>query len=245
MSIACYVRSETIFLQVQEALACSGFECERFLGEIALLRTLRRRDFDLILMEANGGQEADEYVSSWLNCRTGESTPVILISSSPSSAQIVNGLNNGADDFIAMPIDPAELVARVHAVLRSYRRRDAMSRIRLLGFELDRTSCSLVDRGAPVDLTPKEFAMTWLFFLSPGTFLSRDAISSAVWGAGSEISSRTIEQHIYKLRKKLNLSDERGVRIRTAYNRGYRLELCSTDSSDYSEEKNSAHPKDN
>ncbi|HYD60607.1 MAG TPA: response regulator transcription factor [Noviherbaspirillum sp.] len=226
MSIACYISDDAISHNVQQILTLAGFECERFRSETALLRTLRHRNFDLILVHVNIAPPADERVFSWLNCRTGESTPVVLLSSTQSPDRIAFALDSGADDFIATPFDPVELIARLHAVLRRCNRRNLHRAIEVLGFSLDRESGRFLDRGVELELTPREFTMAWLFFSSPGVYLSRETISIAVWGVESEIANRTIEQHIYKLRKKLQLSKERGVMIRTAYSQGYRLELC-------------------
>jgi DNA-binding response OmpR family regulator len=95
----------------------------------------------------------------------------------------------------------------------------------MAGFTLDRTTGRMLDRGAPVDLTPREFSLAWLFFSAPDRFLSHQRISVAIWTVGDEIARHSIEQHVYKLRKKLNLSAARGVQIRNAYTKGYRLEL--------------------
>ena len=78
--------------------------------------------------------------------------------------------------------------------------------------------------GAPVELTPREFTMAWLFFSSPGVFISRGTIGASIWSADSDVAGRTIEQHVYKLRKKLLFGVERRVIIRTSYSQGYRLE---------------------
>ena len=115
----------------------------------------------------------------------------------------------------------------MQAVLRRYRPKTARRSIELGGFLLDRESRRLLDNGVPVALTSREFTMAWLLFSSPGMYFSRDAISVSIWGVDSDVASRTIEQHVYKLRKKLHLCEERGVIIRTAYTHGYRLELCS------------------
>ena len=228
MRIACNIESDSTFHSLQAVLARAGFECERFVSETALLRTLRRETFDLILVDTDAESLDDTSVHSWLNCRTGESTPVVLLSPICTPAQVVQVLEAGADDFISKPYDPALLVARLNAVLRrSHRAASGIRRaITMHGFTLDREAGVLCDRGVPVDLTPREFAVAWLFFSSPGTYMSRETISTAIWGVESDIANRTIEQHVYKLRKKLNLCDTRGIRIRTAYTRGYRLELC-------------------
>lgn len=226
MSIACYIHDDAVSQHVHGVLARAGFECERFLSETSLLRALKRRDFELILVDTGIEPPSEERVFSWLNCRTGETTPVVLLSFARSADQIAFALDAGADDFIAKPFDPVELIARLHAVLRRCNRPGVRRAIELVGFSLDRNSSRLIDRGVPVDLTPREFTMAWLLFSKPGIYLSRKTISVAIWGVDSEIAGRTIEQHVYKLRKKLQLSEERGVVIRTAYTHGYRLELC-------------------
>lgn len=226
MNIACCFCDTKIFRRVQDILGKAGFDCEQFLSEVSLLRTLRRRSFDLILIESDGESPAEERIFSWLNCRTGESTPVVLLSASHSADRVAFALNAGADDFIATSFDAVELVARVKAVMRRYKHHDEHRTLTLAGFTLDLDARRLLDRGVAIDLTPREFTMAWLLFSSVGFYLSRETISVAVWGVDSEIANRTIEQHIYKLRKKLKLSAGRGVQIRTAYTQGYRLELC-------------------
>jgi DNA-binding response OmpR family regulator len=230
MNIACLICDEKVSRHVHLVLSSAGFNCERFLSETSLLRTLRRRGFDLILADAGKNPPAEERVFSWLNCRTGESMPVVMMSSDHSADGIAHALAAGADDFIANPFDSTELLARLHAVLRRYSRRNVQHTIELGGFVLDRDSLRCIDRGVTIELTPREFTMAWLLFSSPGLYLSRETISAVVWGVDSEIAGRTIEQHVYKLRKKLHLSAQRGVMIRTAYSHGYRLELCGEES---------------
>jgi len=226
MNIACFIHDATVFDNAQSVLTRAGFVCERFLTEILLLRTLRRRGFDLILVDTGMNPPSEERVFSWLNCRTGESTPVVLLSASRTADRVARALDSGADDFIATPVAPVELVARLHAVLRRCNRRNIQRAIDLAGFFLDRENCKFLDRGVQIELTQREFAMAWMLFSAPGVYLSRETISIAIWGVDGEIAGRTIEQHVYKLRRKLRLNEERGVVIRTAYSQGYRLELC-------------------
>ena len=99
------------------------------------------------------------------------------------------------------------------------------SRTEVAGFVLEEATGVLTDNGKLVELTPREFALARLFFTNAGQRLARDTISLAIWGSEKEIASRTIEQHVYKLRKKMSLGSARGVIIRTSYGQGYRLEL--------------------
>jgi DNA-binding response OmpR family regulator len=227
MKIACCTRHDKVFNYLQDALASAHFECEHFASEAALLRTLRRRTFDMIVVDSENQMPNDAPVFSWLNCRTDESTPVVLFSSTQREGQLAFALDAGADDFVVNAFDAAELVARLQAVLRRYRPKTSRRSIELAGFSLDRESRRILDHGVPIALTSREFTMAWLLFSSPGMYYSRDAISVSIWGVDSDVASRTIEQHVYKLRKKLQLSEQRGLIIRTAYTHGFRLEVCS------------------
>jgi DNA-binding response OmpR family regulator len=222
MRIACYIPCTTTFNQVRMALETACLNCTRFPHESALLIALRRQCFDLILVDTEHVNAS--LISAWLGCRTGESTPLILLSQSCGADEIAHALNSGVEDFIRRPVAPVELIARVHAVLRRYRKAEPSQLLQLRGFSLDRITSALFDRGVRIDLTPREFALAWLFFSSIGSYLSRKTLSAMVWGVDEEISRHTIEQHVYLLRKKLKLNPARGVQLRTAYNKGYRLE---------------------
>lgn len=232
MQIACHIRNDSVFEEAQAALARGGFACERFSSETVLMRAIRRRDYDFILVDIGIDMRSGDSIFSWLTCRNGDSTPVLVLSSVRNAELVAEALNSGADDFLVRPFEAVELIARIRAVLRRSGRRQVRRMIEFADFALDRESSRFTYQGQPVELTPREFTMAWLLFSSPGEFISRETIGAAIWGAGSEIAGRTIEQHVYKLRKKLQLGPERGVIIRTAYNQGYRLELCGKAASD-------------
>jgi DNA-binding response OmpR family regulator len=225
MNIACLIRDASVQELVHTTLNQSGFECAAYTAEAQLFRALQRQGVDLILLDFADEPDADDSILSWLKSRHGDHTPVLCLAAaySPQSAALV--LNCGADDVLARPFDPAELAMRAHVLTRRSNRAPARSRIELAGFTLDRAASQFAYEGAPIELTPREFTMAWMFFSSPGIYISRETIGASIWSTGSEVAGRTIEQHVYKLRKKLQLGPERGVIIRTAYSQGYRLEL--------------------
>jgi DNA-binding response OmpR family regulator len=230
MNIACCMRDPALRAHAALLLARGGLRCEPFADEASLTRALQYRgNIDLVLMDMGHTPEAEAPVLAWLACRgNDESVPVILVGSHWSPARVALALETGADDCIARPFEQAELLARVRAVLRrGGKARLARTRIELAGFTLDRGRGTLHDRETLVRLTPREFSLAWLFFSNPGNRMPRDAIGLALWGAGKDAASRTIEQHVYQLRRKVPLNDGRGVRIRTSYGSGYRLELCA------------------
>jgi DNA-binding response OmpR family regulator len=226
-NIACCIRDEELLAELPKLLEREGLDCEFFRSEAMLVRALRHRGgVDLVLIDVAADPLADESLFSWLSCRSGEVVPVVVLSSQWSAEQVVGALNAGADDCIVRPFDNAELVARMKAVLRrSGASNVSRTRIEVADIVLDKNDGTLIDRGTTVDLAPREFTLAWLFFSNPGARLSRQAISLAVWGLDKDIANRAIEQHVYKLRKKINLCSARGVTIRAAYAQGYRLEL--------------------
>jgi len=225
MIIACYVHDEKMARALHEVLTVARLQFEICASESSFLRAIRRESYDLILVDTGTEREAEERFFSWLNCRSGASTPVIMFSDVYSPSRVARALEAGADDFVAKPFDPLELAARINAIIRRCKRSYSEKTISLAGFVLDQDRGTLLDCGVPIELTPREFTMAWLLFASPGIYLSRETISMAIWGVDRDIANRTIEQHVYKLRKKMQLSAERGITIRTGYTQGYRLEL--------------------
>jgi len=225
MSIAAHIRNETFLGQVRQVLLRAGFKCENFSTEIAFLRAIRRNSFDLILIDVPIEPKDDDPILSWLNCRPADNTAVMVTSAVRNPFMTAMLLNCGADDFIVRPFEPIEFIARVNALLRRTKRRPVNPIIELAGFSLDRDAGKFTFRDTTIELTPREFSIAWLLFSAPGIYISRETISLTIWNADSEVAGRTIEQHIYKLRKKLQLGPDRGVILRTAYNQGYRLEV--------------------
>jgi DNA-binding response OmpR family regulator len=203
----------------------AGAECVHFSSEVVLFRALLRQKFDLIFIDLDVEPTPDDAIVSWLNCRSGNDTPVLAMSPIRDAHMTALVLNAGADDLLVRPFEPVELMARANALVRRSNPRSVRRRIELAGFSLDRESSKFTYLGTPIMLTSREFGLAWMFFSAPGVYISRETIGMSLWSSDSEVAGRTIEQHVYKLRKKLQLGTERGVSIRTAYGQGYRLEL--------------------
>ncbi len=226
MKIACYIRNAAVYDLVRTTLNRSGFDTSHFDTETALLRTLRRHTFDLIIIDIPMIPRDDDSIFSWLNFRSGDRTPTLILSPNRSADLVALSLNNGADDFLARPFEAIELIARIKALLRRCAPPTMRRMIEYEGFILNRETAKFSYQGTPISLTPREFSMAWLFFSSPGVYISRETLGTVIWSADSEIAGRTIEQHVYKLRKKLQIDGKQIVLIRTAYSQGYRLELA-------------------
>lgn len=144
--------------------------------------------------------------------------PVIFLTAKNSIADKVKGLKMGADDYIVKPFESIELLARVEAVLRRYGKKNDILSFKDLGISLEERVVKRKDK--VVELTLKEFELLKLLVVNKGIALSREKILEKVWGYDYLGETRTVDMHVQKLRKKLELWDE----IKTVYKIGYRLE---------------------
>lgn len=150
--------------------------------------------------------------------KSGNSTPVIILTARDQVSDRIEGLNAGADDYLIKPFDLSELSARVGAVARRYRG-DPNPLVKIGHLEIDLCEHRIRANGQAVELTAREWALFEGFVQRPGTLLSRSQLEDRLYQFGAEIESNTIEVYISRLRKKLG----RDVII-TVRNMGYRLE---------------------
>jgi two-component system phosphate regulon response regulator PhoB len=135
----------------------------------------------------------------------------------------VRGLETGADDYVTKPFSPRELVARVGAVLRRVRPALAGEALTYADIEMDTVGHKVRRAGQVVPLGPTEFRLLKHFLEHPGWVFSRERLLDAVWGHDSDIESRTVDVHIRRLRKAINIGECADV-IRTVRSAGYALD---------------------
>ena len=152
--------------------------------------------------------------------RGNQTTPVLFLTARDAVEQRVQGLNAGADDYLCKPFDFAELVARVHALLR--RRPGSIgTRLEYQDVAMDLTTQRSERAGRPLDLTAKEQSLLLFFLRYPGEVLSRTRIYEHVWQESFDGLSNTLEVHVMELRRKLEAHGSR--LIHTVRGRGYVL----------------------
>jgi phosphate regulon transcriptional regulator PhoB len=149
--------------------------------------------------------------------------PIIMLTAKADEVDRIVGLEMGADDYVAKPFSPKELVARVRAVLRRSRPGETLRSLAVGGVSLDTARHVVTVDGRPVELTPKEFDLLHALLESAGRVLSREHLLNRVWGyaRADEIESRTVDVHIRRLRSKLGAEEQR---IATIKGVGYRFE---------------------
>ncbi len=199
----------------QVALAADGAagvaEFERFKPDLVLL--------DVMLPVMDGWEVLKEI-------RASSRTPIIMLTAKGETFDKVNGLENGADDYVVKPFDIKELLARIHAVLRRSGREAAEAGKKLVFDKLviDMDAFVLLIDGKKVEAPPKEMELLYHLASSPNRVYTRNQLLDEVWGFDYFGDSRTVDVHIKRLREKLEgVSDK--WQLKTVWGVGYKFEV--------------------
>jgi two-component system phosphate regulon response regulator PhoB len=152
--------------------------------------------------------------------------PIIMLTARGEEEDRIRGLETGADDYVTKPFSPRELVARVQAVLRRLRPALAGEMLTYADIELDSVAHKVVRDGRMVSIGPTEFRLLRHFMEHPGRVFSRGQLLDSVWGQDSDIELRTVDVHIRRLRKAINLPGTADI-IRTVRSAGYALDAAN------------------
>jgi two-component system, OmpR family, response regulator ResD len=153
-----------------------------------------------------------------------ERTAIILLTARGEESDRVVGLRLGADDYVVKPFSPAELVARVDAVLRRLAPvPDDEPALRFDGLEIDPGPRRVLRDGAPVELTPREFELLLFLARNPGQTFTREQLMNRVWQFSFFIDTSTVTVHVRRLRAKLEPEPEQPRFIETVWGVGYRF----------------------
>lgn len=203
---------------VEFALRAEGFETAHVLTGQAALSLARQGPFDLAILDVGLPD-----IGGFALCRElrrVRDLPVIFLTARDAEADRVLGLEIGADDYVAKPFSPRELVARVRAVLRRAQPPAASP-----GFVHDAEGHRIHFRGRLLDLTRYEYGLLAALLQRPGAILTRAQLMDRVWGNDSDSSDRTVDTHIKTLRAKLREVDPASDPIRTQRGLGYSLQV--------------------
>lgn len=215
---------------VARYLETNGFAAETAGDAKTAMARFDSTSFDLVLVDVNLPDASGFDIVGRMRAR--RDVAAIFMTSLGSSAAKVRGLEAGGDDYIVKPIEVRELLARVRAVLRRYRREPALAAtstkvpvIEFLGWTLDLVRRELADQhGVLVRLTRAEFDLFAALVQAAGAPLSRDYLLEVVSSADSNTKARTIDVMISRIRKKLGAAAPPTPRIITQAREGYRFE---------------------
>ena len=181
--------------------------------------------FDVLLLDVALGPGPDGYEVCRALRERRNVTPIIMLTALDSEADVVLGLEAGADDYVTKPFGPAELRSRIRAVMRR-------AGSRALGDDVLRAGPVVIDRarrtvtrdGEPVELTFSEFEMLQAMMARPGELFSRQELLRAIWGDSAYRDPRGIDVHVRHLREKLEAVPEKPELLTTVRGVGYRMQ---------------------
>jgi two-component system phosphate regulon response regulator PhoB len=192
-------------------------------GEEALLLAREQRP-DLILLDwmlpLLSGIEVCRQLRRLPETR---SVPIIMLTARGEEGDKLRGLDSGADDYVTKPFSPSELIARVRAVIRRARPATENETLQYEDLIMDLAAHRVRRNGRDVHLGPTEFRLLRHLLEHQGRVFSREQLLDQVWGQDVYVEPRTVDVHIRRLRKALNIDEEPDL-IRTVRSAGYALD---------------------
>lgn len=198
-----------------------GHRVQQCASALEGLDQLRKNSFDLIVLD---WMLPNMSGIEFLKQLDGVKVPVLMVTAKTEPGDIVQGLEAGADDYITKPFEPSVLTARVKALLRRTQALKAPEAVRTQlkvgGIAMNMDTYEVKLKGEPIHLTPSEFKILSEMILNQGRVLTRDQLIETVQGEGISVTGRTIDTHVFGLRKKL---ESEADWIETIRGVGYRV----------------------
>jgi two-component system phosphate regulon response regulator PhoB len=204
-------------------LSLDGFHAEEAEDASAALEAIRRHRPDLVLLDVMmPGRDGLDLLAE---LRRAGDLPVIMVTARGEESDRVMGLRLGADDYIVKPFSPAELVARITAVLRRQGGSTPPPKLEFDGLVLDTESRKVTVNGRTVQTTTKEFDLLVFLASSPSHVFTRGELLDKVWGSSTEWQDPgTVTEHVRRIRHLIEADPARPRRIRTVRGVGYSFE---------------------
>ena len=219
--IYCVEDEKNIRDLVVYALNSSDFRAEGFEDGEAFREGLKKAMPDLVLLDIMlPGEDGMSILAELRRNKETRQLPVILLTAKGSEFDKVQGLDAGADDYVAKPFGVMELLSRVRAVLRRSRLDRDQPVLQVGKILMNQEERRVLADGRELQLTFKEFELLRFLMENENMVLSRDKLLDIVWGYDSEVETRTVDVHIRSLRQKLG---DLGELIETIRNVGYRI----------------------
>lgn len=220
---------KAILFSMSKLLEYEGFEVWKAQDGIEALNLLTESIPDLIILDIM--MPKLDGISALMKIRETSHIPVIILSAKSEDSDKVYGLSMGADDYICKPYNPAELGARVKALLRRYKAwntdESPKNKERLIngGLVLDTVAKQLLVDGQETKLTATEYKIVQLFMNNPGRVYSAEEIYERVWNEHADYTvENTVMVHIRRIRQKIEIDSKNPKYIKVVWGIGYKME---------------------
>jgi DNA-binding response OmpR family regulator len=228
-----------ILMGLVDTLESEGYTVTPATNGDEALRLLNAGAFDLMLLDVMMPGKSGYDVCRIVR-RTDEDMPVVMLTAKGEEIDKVVGFELGADDYVTKPFGVRELLARIAAVLRRSRRnlprqttqRKGPDRFRFGDVEVDALQYHVTRNGRIVSLSARELDLLKCFYDHPNEVLTRDRLLNEVWGIDYGGTTRTLDQHVAQLRKKVESDPTHPKAIQTVHGVGYRYHCSVKDLND-------------
>jgi len=198
------------------ALSSEGMSMTAFADIESLARGLGDADYPAVVLE-----DSPE-LPAWLAMLATPSTASVPKIAVGASGGLSRALSSGADDYATLNDGAQSLVRRLQAIELSRQSADDQRLLKIGAFSLDVDRLAVHRDGRAIELTSREFKLAWMLFANHKRVVSTKLLASSLWGCSPQDCKRSIEQYMYRLRRKIE-----GALIHAVYGVGYRLELCN------------------
>jgi len=217
---------ELVMMWLEQA----NFTCRPFSTAKEFLAELKKETYDIAIMDWELPDMIGDEILGTLRETLNIQLPLICTTVRDQEENIVRALKLGADDYMTKPIARAELLARLGALARrDHRISQDEARFKSPPYVFNNDARELTRFGEPIALTDKEYLLAKLLFLNVGRMLSRKYLLETVWGTRGDLDTRTVDTHVSRIRRKLDLNAKNGWRLMPVYKFGYRLEKIGAD----------------
>lgn len=209
---------------LQRYLSESGFQVVSVNDGREMEQCLREQTFDLVILDLM--LPGDDGLQLTQRLRQHSDIPIIMLSAKGDEVDRIVGIEMGADDYLAKPFNPRELLARIKSLLRRYQPVTGVASHKandyhFSHFRLDTSTRELYANEQPLELTSSEFMLMQLFVENPQTTLTRDDLTQKLKGYDRQPFDRSIDVQVTRLRKKIEPDPSKPVFIRTLWGKGY------------------------
>ena len=210
----------TIIRTLEAYLLSEGFEIVSVSSQREALAALENENVDLLLLDISLAEGNGFAVCE---AAKGHGLPVIFLTASGDENSVVRGLDMGADDYIAKPFRPRELVSRIRSVLRRSGKTNSV--VMLGSVSVDAEKGIVSKNGTEINLSALEFRLLMAFVNHRGKLLTRNALLEEIWDAGGDfVNDNTLTVYIKRLREKIEDDPQKPEIIKTVRGLGYRVD---------------------
>ena len=218
------IEDETSIIQlVQHNLEKDGFIVSSAINGNEGLKDLKKFEPNLLLLDWMLPDLSGIEICKSIRKNTSfKNLPVIMLTAKGEEEDKIKGLDSGADDYLTKPFSYNELLARIKAILRRSDPKTVSDTLKFDDLRLDRLEKRVFRDSIEIKLGPTEFRLLEFFLTNPKRVFSRDQILENVWPNNINVETRTIDVHVRRLRKSININNNKEL-IRTVRSSGYSL----------------------